>query len=244
MLLTSLFPCPAEDSKEKCVMPNLGDKEYNRALDALESGDLTTALEATESALMANAQDGEYWQLYSLILTHSGRAEDAAKAMEKAQEFGLDEITILLTKAAEAAAGKNWNKAVTACEKAIELAPERGEIWASYAAHLLDGDYQKDALEASEKAVELSPTEPHFWCLRGRVLRFAKKNSEALEAFEKTLALDNKLPLAWYEKGMIHHLEQEPEKAKACFLEAKQLQPDDSLIDEALAAVGSSTSTS
>ena len=85
-------------------MANDGDKEYNRALDALEAGDFPTALEATESALMSDPKDGEYWQLYSLLLKQVGRAEDAANAMAKAMEFGLDQVNILLSKAAEAAA--------------------------------------------------------------------------------------------------------------------------------------------
>lgn len=218
-------------------MATTGDLDYNRALDALEAGDLNAALEAAESALMFDAKDSGYWQLYSVLLAQAGRGEDAANAKAKAEEFGLDEVDTLLMKAAEASATKSWNKAVTACEKALELAPERGEIWASYAANLIEGGYKSDALEASAKAVELKGEEGQLWYLRGRILRLAEKLTEAVEAFQKAVELDPKLRLAWFEKGMVHHLLEEPDEAKSCFLKARELKPGDPEIEEALKIV-------
>ncbi|GHC66020.1 tetratricopeptide repeat protein [Roseibacillus persicicus] len=215
-------------------MPNAGDQDYNRALDALEAGDLNAAIEATESALMSDAKDSGYWQLYSVLLAQAGRLEDAQRAKAKAEEFGLDEVDALLMKAAEAGADKKWNKAVTACEKALELAPERGEIWASYAANLIEGGYKSDALEASAKAVELISDEAQVWYLRGRILRLTERHPDAVEAFEKAVELEPKLGLAWFEKGMVHHLQEEPEKARSCFLRAQELKPGDAEIEEAL----------
>ncbi len=215
-------------------MPSEGDDDYNRALDAVEAGDLNTALEAIESALMHDSKDGGFWQLYAMLLGQAGRPEDAASAKAKAEEFGLDEVDALLMKASEAAAAQSWNKAVTACESALELAPERGEVWASYAANLMEGSYHKDALEASAKAVELLPDEPQVWYLRGRVLRLNQQLSEALSAFESAITLDGTLALAWYEKGMILHEQEESESAKECFLKAKALKLNDPGVEEAL----------
>ncbi|MBK1834454.1 tetratricopeptide repeat protein [Roseibacillus ishigakijimensis] len=218
-------------------MSKVGDDDYNRALDALEAGDLSTALQCVESALMSDSKDSGYWQLYSILLAQAGRVEDAAKAKLRAEECGLDEVDTLLMKAAEAAAERNWNKAVTACERALDLAPERGEIWASYAANLMEGDYRKDALEASAKAAELLPEEGQVWYLRGRILRLSDQHDEALEAFERALALDPSRSLVWYEKGMILHLQDKVTAAKECFLEARKLNPGDETIEEALKIV-------
>ena len=218
-------------------MATAGDLDYNRALDALEAGNVNEAIEAAESALMFDSKDGGYWQLYAILLTQAGRKDDAARAKAKAEECGLDEVDSLLMKAAEAAASQNWNKAVTACEQALEIDSERGEVWASYAANLMEGGYRKDALEASEKAAALVSDEPQVWYLRGRVLRLNDKLGEALEAYGKAIALDDTFALAWYEKGMAHHLKEDFASAKECFLKAKELKLDDPGVDEALKIV-------
>ena len=218
-------------------MATAGDLDYNRALDALEAGNLNGAIEAAESALMFDSKDGGYWQLYAVLLAQAGRSDDAEKAKAKAEEFGLDEVDSLLMKAAEAAASQSWNKAVTACEKAIEIAPDRGEVWASYAANLMEGGYRKDALEASEKATALVSDEPQIWYLRGRVLRLNEMLEEASEAYSKAVGLDDTFALAWYEKGMVHHLQEDLATAKECFLKAKELRLDDPGVEAALKIV-------
>lgn len=214
-----------------------GDLEYNRALDALEAGNINGAIEACEAALMADAKDSGYWQLYAVLLTQAGRTEDAAQATAKGQELGLDEVEILLMKAVEAGAAKNWNKAATACEKAIELDPERGQSWATYAANLLEGGYLKDSLEASAKAVEFLPEEPSVWYLRGRILRLSKDLTNAGTAFQRAVDLDPKLAIAWYEKGMVHHEEREAAQAKESLLTAQKLGFQDPSLEEAIAIV-------
>ena len=218
-------------------MPTAGDDDYNRALDAVEAGDLSAAIEATESALMFDSKDSGYWQLYAMLLAQVGRNEDAANATAKAEEFGLGEVDSLLIKAAEASATKSWNKAVTACEKALEIEPERGEVWASYASNLMEGGYQQDALEASAKAVELLSEEPQVWYLRGRILRLTKKLEDGKEAYAKATTLDPTFALAWYEKGMVLHLQEDLAAAKECFLKAKELKLNDPGVEEALQIV-------
>jgi len=183
----------------------LGDEDYNRALDEVEAGNLVGALDAVESALMHDSKQADYWQLYAALLNQAGRAEDAAKAMVKAKEFGLDEVGELLIKANEAAGSKEWNKAVTACEDALEIDAERAEVWATYAANLQEGGYGEDALGASLKAIELEGDSAHFWYLRGRILRLAKRLEDASEA-----------------------------EAKASFLKAKELNFPDPGVEEAL----------
>ncbi len=220
-------------------MANPGDQDYNRALDAVEKGDLPTAIDAVESALMHDPQDGDFWQLYAVLLAQAGRAEDATRATAKAKTLGLNDADALLMKAAEAAITQDWNKAVTACEQALEIAPNRPEIWASYAANLIEGGYKKDALEASAKAVELLPEEAQVQYLRGRILRLNQQGEDSITAYHKAIELDDSLALAWYEKGMVHHQQNDLAMAKECFLKAKSLNLDDPGIEEALRIITS-----
>ncbi|MDP0491108.1 MAG: tetratricopeptide repeat protein [Verrucomicrobiota bacterium JB023] len=215
-------------------MATLGDKDYNKALDFVEAGKLAEAIEAAESALMHEPKEGDYWRLYAALLQQAGRTEDAARAMARGQELGLDGVDALLLKAAEAANAKQWNKAVTACEDALELDPQRAEVWASYATALLEGGYRKDALEASGKAVELEQDIAQLWYLRGRVLRLTGDHNAACEAYQKALELEPTLALAWYEKGMIHDQNEEFEEAKRCFLKAKSLNLAEPGVEQAL----------
>lgn len=215
--------------------PNV--KYYNAAIDAAQSGDLSTALKAIESALTEDPVDMQSWQLYAVILNASGQTEKAEKALAKVRELGLSDVDELIMKAADAIGQNKIGAAITHYEDALELEPDRAEVYVSYALALIQGDYPADADEASAKAVEMAPNDASAWYARGRVLRLRGKKEEALKALEKALSLEGNLVLAKYECGMILAETGRLEAALKCFEDVLRDHPQDENALQAKASI-------
>lgn len=210
---------------------------YNKALDAIQAGQLPEALTAIESSLTEDPKDGQSWQLYAVILNAAGRADDAAKAMEKVKECGISDIDELLMKAGDAAAAGEHGKAITYYEDALEIDSSRFEIHASYALVLLEENYEKDARDAAETACDIAPEEAFAWYVRGRVLRLNHQPEEALKSLKKAVDLDANLLPAVYEKGMLLAEAGKAGEALSCFEKVLSVHPDDPAALEAKGAL-------
>lgn len=206
---------------------------YNEALDAIDTGDLPTAISKIEESLMADPQDGESYRLYGSLLQAAGRLDDAAKANEKANQLDDDPANQLNAEAAQAVATGDHKKAISLYEDALEIAPDRYDLHLNYALSLIENGYTKDALEASAKAVELEQDDAQAWYLRGRILRLTQQNAEALDAFEKATQLNAELPLAWHEMGMVLNNLGKGDPAIKAFDRVLALVPDDQAAAEA-----------
>lgn len=210
---------------------------YNAAVDAVQAGDLPSALKAIETSLTEAPQDAQSWQLYAVILNAMGESEKAAKAMAKVQELGLGEVDELLMKAADAVGVGKFGVAITHYEDALELEDDRPEIYTSYALALMEEKYTNDALEAAAKAVELAPEDPFAQYTRGRILRLSGQKEEALDSLTKAVSLDKNLVLARYERGMILSEMGNLTEALECFEAVLKDHPEDANAAEAKAMI-------
>lgn len=210
---------------------------YNDAVDAVQAGQLSDALEAIENSLTEDPRDAQTWQLYAVILNALGESEKANKAMAKVSELGLSEADTLVLKAAEAMGKGKVGVAITHYEDALEIDPERGEIHTAYALALMEGDYAKDAEEASDKAISLLPEDATAWYAHGRVLRLRGKKVTALNALSKSVELDPNLIVAVYEKGMLLAEAEKLQDALQCFNQVLKAHPTDSGAAEARAQI-------
>ncbi|MGJ8695786.1 MAG: tetratricopeptide repeat protein [Verrucomicrobiaceae bacterium] len=218
-------------------MPSPSINFYNDAVDAVQAGDLSSALKAVENSLTEDPNDPQTWQLYAVVLNAMGETEKAEKAMTKVKELGLSEVDELLMKAADAAGAGKLGVAITHYEDALELEQGRGEIYTSYALALMEEKYTEDALEASAKAVELSPDDAFAQYTRGRILRLSGKLAEAREALTKATELDGNLVLAAYERGMVLAETGALPEALDCFEKVLRDNPEDENAAEAKALI-------
>ncbi len=200
---------------------------YDLAVEAAQNGDLPKALEHTEASLMEDSQDGQTWQMYSVLLQAAGREEDAEKAKAKCFELGGDDTDVYMMKASEALAQGKPGAAITHYEDALELDDTRVEIWISYAMVLMEEGYQKDALEASQKAVTEGVDQPEAHYVRGRVLRLSKRPSEAKESYLKAIELGSTNPITYHELGMVYSELGEISLARQCFEKVLEKVPND-----------------
>ncbi len=210
---------------------------YNKAIDAVQSGNVQEALTAVENSLTEDPSDQQTWQLYVVILNALGRTEDAAKATAKLQEMGIGEADDLLMKAAGAAGAGDLKGAIANYEAAIKLEPDRPEIHASLALALMQCDYTADALAAAEKAVAIAPDDAHANYALGHILRLTEKKDAALAALTKAVSADPQFLLALYEQGMLLADAERYEEALENFEKYLAEQPGDPSAIQAVASV-------
>ncbi|QTN31949.1 tetratricopeptide repeat protein [Akkermansiaceae bacterium] len=210
---------------------------YNAAVDAIQSGDLTSALSAAENSLTENPSDPETWQLYVMVLSALGRKEDAAKATEKLKELGLSEADEFLMKAAEAVSAGDLNNALRHYESAFLAAPERPEIHSAYALALMQAGKANEAQAAAEKAVSLAPDDSRANYALGHILRVSGDKDAALEALTKAVSAEPEMMIALYEQGMILAEKGRLEEALSNFEKFLEIHPDDPSASEALATI-------
>jgi len=210
---------------------------YNDAISAVQAGKLPEALTAIESSLTEDPGDAQTWQFYVVVLDALGRTQDAAKAVAKLKEMGMDEADNLLIKAASAAGSGDLKSAISHYEAAVILAPERAEIQAGLALALMRCDYTADALSAARKAVAIDPEGANSNYALGHILRRTEKNEAALEALTKAVSADPDFLVALYEQGMLLTEAGRNEEALSNFEKFHQAQPEDPSAIQALAAV-------
>ncbi len=224
-------------AKSSVIMSDKSEELYDNAVDLIQEGKMEEGITVIEEALMEDPEDGQTWQLYSVVLKANGREEDAANALKKAESFGVDELQALLMKAAEAHVEGNLPAAISRFEEALEIDESLPEVWVAYAMALVQGGYEKDALDATEKAVSLGESEPQPWYARGHVLRVVGDFAAALPAFEKAVGIAPDLGIAWHELGMVKVETGDLAGAKTAFAKVLELQPDDPAAAEAMAIV-------
>lgn len=220
-------------------MSEKSEELYDHALEILQSGDVANAITVIEEALMEDAKDSLKWRLYGVALSAAGRADDAAAAMAKAEEFGLDPVDSLLMKAAQEQIAGNLDAAISRFEDAIELDDERSEVWCAYALALVEADYHQDALDASDKSIKLDDGDSQVWYARGRILRMMGDVKRALPAFDKAVGINPDDALAHHERGMVQAEMEKFEDAAKSFERVLEIHPEDPAATQALGIVKS-----
>ncbi len=218
-------------------MPTPSIEFYNAALDAIQAGDLPTALVAAENSLTEDPTDTETWQLYAMVLTALGRKQDAAKATAKLKELGLGEADGFLMKAAEAASAGDLGSALRHYESAFLAEPERPEIHSAYALALLESGKTNEARAAAEKGVSLAPDDSRANYALGHILRLTGDKDAALDALTKAVTAEPELMIALYEQGMILAEKGRLKEALSNFEKFLETHPDDPSASEAVVRI-------
>ena len=92
--------------------------------------------------------------------------------------------------------------------------------------HNRNGDLQK-AIKDFNAALEIVPDQPEAWLNRGNSWFLAGQFNQAVEDYERSLELDIQKPwAAWYNIGLSYDALKQPDRAKAAYETALELNPD------------------
>ena len=102
--------------------------------------------------------------------------------------------------------------------------------------HNRNGDFEA-AFEDFNAALAIDPDLAEAYLNRGNSYFQRARHDEALADYEQALALNVAKPwAAWYNIGLVHDAKKEPDKARAAYEKALDLNPDFTLAQRKLAA--------
>lgn len=228
---------PAFSSTYPPPMPAPSIDFYNAALDALQAGDLPTALSSAENSLTEDPADLETWQLYAMILAALGRHGEAAKARAKLAGLGLSHYDGLIMDAAEFLAKGDHQQAASQYKIAISEAPDRAEAHLGLAHTLMLSSKPAAAEVAARTAISRCPDDPRAAYTLGHILRLNGDKDQALAYLTRAIAAEPDLLIAIYEQGMIYAEKGRFREATENFTKFLETHPEDPSALQALSTV-------
>ena len=219
------------------TMSDASTKLYNDAIDAVQAGNLETAISLTEEALTEDPGDTLTWQLYVKLLAAAGRTEDATKATKKLKSLGLGETEALMIDAANQMAAGDIDAAIATFEAASEIDPKSAEPHSSRAMALSQKGDQQNALKAARAAVEIAPSDSRAYYALGHLLRINGEKEDALRFLTTSLADEPDFAPALYEQGMLLAENGQLEAALSNFEKFAAVHSDDPNVKKAIQSI-------
>lgn len=124
-----------------------------------------------------------------VVLSNSGRYEEALQAYDKAIELKPDFSSAWLNKGNALGKLGRYEKALQTYDKVIELSPDDSNAWYNKGAVLSNLGRYEEALQAYDKVIELNPDDSNAWCNKGTALDNLGRYEEAHIAFKKASEL-------------------------------------------------------
>ncbi|MEQ1754838.1 MAG: hypothetical protein ABL973_11980 [Micropepsaceae bacterium] len=105
-------------------------------------------------------------------------------------QSGSDTVDLLMSRAAAAVEGQDFDTAMQLLNVTAEMRPEYAEVWYRRAELLLQMDSQQEAAMDLSKAVRLEPRNFRAHALLGRLADLAGKRDAALSAYKRALVIN------------------------------------------------------
>lgn len=144
-----------------------------------------------------------------------------------------ERVQRLLTEGARLLAARRPGEALPLLTEAWQLAPDNVAVAINLGgAYVLQGRHRL-AVPILEAAAKLEPDNPMVWtnlaaALLGKLpLSTAREQDRAIEAYERALALDPRAPNVHYNLGLIYKDQGAWERARLCFQQALEVDPND-----------------
>lgn len=189
------------------LRPLLGSGEMVReAKELLEKKDLPGAIREIESLIMARPKDPKLYLTLGTLYLKTGRAKDAASALEKAISFSPDEISLRMLLGQIYEGLKEYQKALEVYQAASRL--------------------EKDPRLAKEAQAKAKATALRFHFELGKKYLGTGDYEAALSEMQAILELAPENPLALYNMGVIYDRLDSPAKAESPLRQAIAIVPD------------------
>lgn len=218
--------------------------EYGRLL--LASGNAQAALPLLEKGTRLNPSSQEGWTAYAEALAAAGRAPDAARARQKAEEIATAAATVRppTTAAAPGAqaapamspdmaeamrlmtAGQG-DKALEAVRREIQANPANDRARMLEVQLLLRAKDADGALKAADAALKQDPDNPDFIYQRGAVLILPRRLDEAEKDLRRVLEINPRHIPAMNDLAVVMMLKSKPGEAQKLLEQVLAINPND-----------------
>jgi tetratricopeptide (TPR) repeat protein len=203
------------------------DKTFQRALAALQGGQLDDAERSFKELLDAEPQHVAGLNLYAILLIQLGRFEEAANYLRQALRKTPKSDATLSNYGIVLAALKRPVEAAEQFTQALALNPSAAETWNSRGTVFSGmGQYQQ-AIADFDRAIVLNSKYADAFCNKGNSLAALKLWDQSLAAYDAAIALNQRLANAWLGRAkIVLFVDKDYKKAREAYDRVLSLNPD------------------
>jgi protein O-GlcNAc transferase len=201
------------------------DEEFQRALSALQTGNLKDAERRFKNLVRDKPQDVAALNLLGLVLGRLGRNVEAVDSYDRALALAPNSFESWFGRGMTLIAAARHQDAIASFDRAIAAKPDITQVHLLRAKLLTDLDRYDEALAGVDKLLAMVPGLAEAWLGRSNILFEVKRYDEALAACERALALTPSLTEAWHGRGNVLNELKRHDDALAAYDKALALNP-------------------
>ena len=216
---------------------------YNEAIDIKPNGAMAysgkgsvldklekygEALRYINKALeLSNYQYAYMWVKKGLILSKSGKDEDALECYNEAIKIDPTDVSTYTEKSWALSRLERYEMVLECIDKALELSNyQYASTWVEKGLVLSKLGKDEDALECYNEAIKIDPTDVSTYTEKSWALSRLERYEMVLECIDKALELSNyQYVPAWIRKGFALEKLEKLEKAIECYDKVLQIDP-------------------
>jgi predicted O-linked N-acetylglucosamine transferase (SPINDLY family) len=204
----------------------LRDETFQRALSALQAGNVEDAARLFKSVLGAQPRHVAALNLLGIALTQLGRFAEAETYLRRAlREHAGSDATLynygIILKALDRPA-----EALERFSQALAINAAAPESWNNRGTVFNDLNRYDDAVGDFETAIKLNPRYADAFCNKGKSLTSLKRWDEAVSAYQQAINLKPDFAEAWLGRGNALFELKSYDEAFAAFRRASALKPN------------------
>jgi len=207
------------------VTTDADNKDFQRALSALQAGDAKDAEHLLKAVLRAQPKHVVALNLLGVALGRLGRNAEAIDSFDRALNLAPGSVESWFGRGMTLIAAGRRQDAIASFDRAIAAKPDFAQVHLLRAKLLADLGRHDDALAGVDRLLAMAPNLAEVWLGRSNVLFELRRYDEALAACERALALKPNLAEAWHGRGNALNELKRYEEALAAYDKALALNP-------------------
>jgi protein O-GlcNAc transferase len=179
------------------------DNEFQRALAALQAGNVKEAENLFKATLRKQPRHVGALNLLGIVLTKLGRFADAENYLRLASSENANSDSTLYNYGIVLKALNRPHDALERFSQALKINTSDAETWNNRGTVFNELTRFDEAIADFERAIQLSPRYAEAFYNKGNALTMLRRFDEALAAYDKALALKPDLAAAWLGRGNV-----------------------------------------
>ncbi len=202
------------------------DPTFQRAMAALQSGNVKDAEQLLRTVLRAEPRHVGALNVLGIVLTQQQKFDEAETYLRRALRENARSDATLYNYGLVLKALKRPAEALDRFTAALAINPAIAETWNNRGTVFNDLGRHDDAVADFDHALRINPRYADAFCNKGKTLAILKRPHDAMRAFDAALALRPDLAEAWSGRGEVSWALKHYDDALVACDKALALRPD------------------
>ncbi len=178
--------------------------DLNEIIKLFQEGKIEESKIRCEKIIQKEIDNSEVFNVYSFILFHQGKFEDALKNWQLAIKINPNYIEAYNGMGNAYKKLNDLNKAIVNFKKAIEINPNYLEARLNLSNVLMQSESFEDALKTFNEVIKIDANNINAYYGKALTLQKLLKHKEAIETFEKALGINKNFSPIYNDIGVSH----------------------------------------